>query len=77
MTEIIGRKFEAENRPIFPLAHLIGFKIVEVGVGRAVIELEAGKKHTNPMGTLHGGVFNCRRYMQTISWIAGRIMGGW
>lgn len=56
MTEIIGRRIGAENMPLFPIARLIGFNIVEVGVGQAVIELEAGTKHTNPMGTLHGGV---------------------
>lgn len=39
-----------------PIANLIGFKLVSIGPGRAVIELEAGEKHANPMGTLHGGV---------------------
>ncbi|MCO1602814.1 PaaI family thioesterase [Desulfosporosinus nitroreducens] len=54
MTEKIRRKFG--DMPIPPIARLIGFNIVEVGVGQAVMELEAGTKHTNPMGTLHGGV---------------------
>ena len=35
---------------------LIGFKLTEVGDGRAVVTLEAGPQHTNPMGTLHGGI---------------------
>jgi uncharacterized protein (TIGR00369 family) len=39
-----------------PIAELIGFKLVSIGSGQAVIELEAGEKHANPMGTLHGGV---------------------
>src|SRR5262245_28204800 len=39
-----------------PIAELIGFQIVSVEPGRAVIEFEAGPAHTNPMGTLHGGV---------------------
>jgi len=39
-----------------PIAKLIGFKLVSVTSGRAVIELEAGDRHANPMGTLHGGV---------------------
>jgi len=39
-----------------PIANLIGFKLVSVTSGRAVIELEAGDRHANPMGTLHGGV---------------------
>ena len=30
--------------------------IAEVGDGRAVLTLEAGPRHANPMGTLHGGV---------------------
>jgi uncharacterized protein (TIGR00369 family) len=39
-----------------PIAKLIGFKLVSIGSGKAVIEFEAGEKHANPMGTLHGGV---------------------
>lgn len=39
-----------------PIAQLIGFVLTEVAPGRAVIELEAGPQHANPMGTLHGGV---------------------
>lgn len=39
-----------------PIAELIGFKLVSMGSGKAVIELEADQRHTNPMGTLHGGV---------------------
>jgi len=39
-----------------PIARLIGFTLTEVEPGRAVVELEAGPQHANPMGTLHGGV---------------------
>jgi uncharacterized protein (TIGR00369 family) len=39
-----------------PIAELIGFRLEEVGVGRAVLSLQAGPQHANPMGTLHGGV---------------------
>jgi uncharacterized protein (TIGR00369 family) len=39
-----------------PIAKLLGFDITAVEPGRAVIELEAGERHANPMGTLHGGV---------------------
>jgi len=39
-----------------PIASLIGFKLVSVTSGRTVIEFEAGDRHVNPMGTLHGGV---------------------
>jgi len=43
-----------ERRP--PVADLIGFDIAEAGEGRAVITLQAGPQHHNPMGTLHGGI---------------------
>jgi uncharacterized protein (TIGR00369 family) len=39
-----------------PVAGLVGFRVVEVEPGRAVFEMEAGPQHTNPMGTLHGGI---------------------
>jgi uncharacterized protein (TIGR00369 family) len=42
--------------PAPPIAQLIGFKPTTVEPGRAVVELEATKRHTNPMGTLHGGI---------------------
>src|SRR6266852_7453571 len=39
-----------------PVARLVGFRIVAVEPGRAVFEMEAGPQHSNPMGTLHGGI---------------------
>ncbi len=42
--------------PSPPIAKLIGFELVAVEVGRAEFVLEAGPRHANPMGTLHGGV---------------------
>ncbi len=39
-----------------PVAHLVGFTIPSVEPGKAVVELEADERHTNPMGTLHGGI---------------------
>jgi len=42
--------------PNTPAADLIGFRAVEVGDGTAVFEMEAGPRHANPMGTLHGGI---------------------
>ena len=39
-----------------PVARLIGFQMVEVERERAVFRLAAEERHTNPMGTLHGGV---------------------
>jgi uncharacterized protein (TIGR00369 family) len=35
---------------------LLGFTLTSVEHGEAVVEFEAGARHTNPMGTLHGGV---------------------
>jgi uncharacterized protein (TIGR00369 family) len=44
--------------PLPPIAQLIGFRPVAIDVerGEVTLELEANEKHTNPMGTLHGGV---------------------
>jgi len=39
-----------------PIAELIGFRVEEIGAGRAAVSLRAGSRHANPMGTLHGGV---------------------
>ena len=39
-----------------PIAELIGFELEGIGEGRAVFSLQAGSRHANPMGTLHGGV---------------------
>jgi uncharacterized protein (TIGR00369 family) len=39
-----------------PIAELLGFRIEEIGGGRAVSSLHSGSQHANPMGTLHGGV---------------------
>ena len=39
-----------------PIGQLIGFRLVAVKPGEAVFDFEAGEKHANPMGTLHGGV---------------------
>jgi uncharacterized protein (TIGR00369 family) len=43
--------------PMPPIARLIGFRIVEIEPGRAVVDLDIDlAKHANPMGTVHGGV---------------------
>ena len=39
-----------------PAARLIGFEVPESGNGRALVILEAGPQHANPMGTMHGGI---------------------
>src|SRR2546430_16063405 len=45
----------ARTSPV-PIADLIGFRVEEIGGGRAVASLRSGPQHANPMGTLHGGV---------------------
>jgi uncharacterized protein (TIGR00369 family) len=39
-----------------PIAQLIGFTVTAIEPGRARVEFQAGERHTNPMGTLHGGI---------------------
>ncbi len=39
-----------------PVAKLIGFEARQIAGGQAVVVLEAGSQHANPMGTLHGGI---------------------
>src|SRR6266508_1159867 len=51
----IHRIVSGETSPP-PIATLLGFRLTSVGSGEAVIAFEAGARHANPMGTLHGGV---------------------
>ena len=44
------------DAPPPPIAQLIGFDLVSVKSGEAVVEFQATEAHANPMGTLHGGV---------------------
>jgi uncharacterized protein (TIGR00369 family) len=44
------------DEPEPPVAELIGFKLTSVEPGKAVVELDADRRHANPMGTLHGGI---------------------
>lgn len=39
-----------------PAARLIGFEVPESGNGRALVTLQVGPQHANPMGTIHGGI---------------------
>jgi len=39
-----------------PVAQLIGFRVISIDAGKAVIEFDAAETHANPMGTLHGGI---------------------
>jgi uncharacterized protein (TIGR00369 family) len=39
-----------------PVADLIGIELVEAGDGKCTMRLEVGERHSNPMGTIHGGI---------------------
>ncbi len=42
-----------------PISRLIGFEVApEKGDGKTLVALEAGEKHANPMGRVHGGVIS-------------------
>jgi len=40
-----------------PIAELLGFKVTDFCDGCTTVEMEATRKHWNPMNTLHGGVY--------------------
>lgn len=40
-----------------PIAELLGFTLESASPGEAVIVFQAERRHANPMGTLHGGMF--------------------
>jgi uncharacterized protein (TIGR00369 family) len=50
------RALLARGEPPFPLAGLLGFTITALEPGCVVVAFDATEAHTNPMGTLHGGV---------------------
>ena len=39
-----------------PIAELVGFTVEPIGDGHALGWLDAGPRHANPMGTVHGGI---------------------
>jgi uncharacterized protein (TIGR00369 family) len=50
------RSLQRGEAPPPAIAALLGMTLTAVETGRAVVQLEAGPRHANPMGTLHGGV---------------------
>ena len=46
----------AGQRELAPIATLLGVRPVSLGEGEAVVELVAGERLHNAMGTVHGGV---------------------
>jgi uncharacterized protein (TIGR00369 family) len=55
MLDLIEKMIRGETPPP-PVATLVGFRLVSIERGQAVMEMEATERHANPMGTLHGGV---------------------
>jgi uncharacterized protein (TIGR00369 family) len=39
-----------------PVAELIGVVVEEVGAGESLMTMVAEERHSNPMGTIHGGI---------------------
>jgi acyl-coenzyme A thioesterase PaaI-like protein len=52
-----GQKIVRRELSPPPIARLLGFELKSIEPGEAVFEMEAGERHHNPMGTLHGGVY--------------------
>jgi len=50
------RELAAGRLPSPPIAHLMGFTLVEVESGRAVFAGEPGEQHYNPIGVVHAGL---------------------
>jgi uncharacterized protein (TIGR00369 family) len=46
---------EGKTKPP-PVAVLLGYRLAEVEIGRAVFELEPAEYHYNPLASVHGGV---------------------
>jgi uncharacterized protein (TIGR00369 family) len=58
------------------IAKLIGFRMTSMEPDRAVVEFEPGPEHSNPMGTLHGGVLcDIADAAMGMAWIAGLAEG--
>ena len=53
--EYVARLLDVINRS--PYFELISMKIREIGVGYSIFETDLDKKHLQPFGLVHGGVF--------------------
>jgi uncharacterized protein (TIGR00369 family) len=45
----------AGRHPAPPIAETLGFRLIEVETGKAVFEGLPGRRHYNPIGSVHGG----------------------
>jgi uncharacterized protein (TIGR00369 family) len=50
------RAIESGALPAPPISELMGFRLVEAELGRAVFEMTPGPQHYNPIGSVHGGI---------------------
>ena len=50
------RKIIAGELPQPPIAHTLGYQLLEVGEGRAVFGIKPQEFHYNPIGMVHGGI---------------------
>jgi uncharacterized protein (TIGR00369 family) len=53
--ELVARWLAGENR-LAPIAELLGVRPLSAGDGEARVEMDAGPRLHNAMGTVHGGV---------------------
>lgn len=54
--ELASKMIRGEADPP-PIGQTVGIRMVEIGPDFAAFEMEAGRRHANPMGTVHGGIF--------------------
>ncbi len=52
--DLMQKIIRGEVKP--PIGSLIGFGVTAAEPGRVVVELDTDGRHTNPMGTVHGGI---------------------
>jgi uncharacterized protein (TIGR00369 family) len=70
------RRMIAGELPPAPVAELVGMRLVEVDVDRAVFEMETSRRHANPMGTLHGGILcDLADGAMGVAWASGLLEG--
>ena len=50
------RKLVAGELPVSGMSELMGFRLVEVSAGHAVIAITPGEQHYNGLGIVHGGL---------------------
>ena len=56
LRELLRQWLAGESDPP-PVTQLVGIRLVDCADGVARLELEAGRRHHNPMGIVHGGIF--------------------